>query len=93
MRKKMSAIFRGYKVLNSLIPRYLPVAAIRALFDAALPLVNLIASAMIVNALAEKQPLDRVILLAIWAAGINLFTQIIMHLLKRIMSYLSANIW
>lgn len=90
--KNIAVIFRGYKILHSLIPGYFAITTIRALFSAVLPFVNIIASAIIINAIIDRQPLERVLTLTILVAVINLLTQIVLQLLKRITNYLSANI-
>lgn len=93
MKKKIAVIWRGYKILHGLIPGYLPVAAIRAVFGALLPFINIIISAMILNALFAGKSMEHVLLLAVCAALINFITQSVLHVLKRISSYLSVNIW
>ena len=93
MKKKILVILRGYKLLHSLLPGYLPVTAVRAVFGAALPFVNIIISAMIINALIERREMRHVISMAVLAACLNFIIQVIMHFLKRAMSYLSSNIW
>ncbi|HEX2945734.1 MAG TPA: ABC transporter ATP-binding protein [Clostridia bacterium] len=93
MKKNLTVLLRGYKVLHGLIPGFLPVAAARAVFGAVLPLINIIMSAMIINALTEKRPLRYVMLLSVLTAVLNFVAQVIMRILGRISSYLSVNIW
>jgi ATP-binding cassette subfamily B protein len=93
MKKSLQTIFRGYKILHGLIPGFLPVTAIRAVFGALLPLINIVMSAIIINALTEKRTVEHVLLLSVLTAVMNFVAQIIMHILGRISSYLSMNIW
>jgi len=93
MKKSLQVILRGYKVLHGLIPGYLPVTAVRAVFGAMLPLINIVMSALIINALTEKRTVQHVLFLSLLTAVLNFIAQMIMHLLGRISSYLSVNIW
>ena len=93
MKKNTSVLLRGYKVLHSLIPGFLPATALRAFFGAILPLINIVMSAMIINALTEKRALEYVLFLSMLTAVLNFVTQIIMRIMGRISSYLSVNIW
>ncbi|HEX2937745.1 MAG TPA: hypothetical protein VHO66_02395, partial [Ruminiclostridium sp.] len=93
MKNSLSVLLRGYKVLHSLIPGYLPVAAARAVFGAVLPLINIVMSALIINALTEKRALQYVLFLSVLTAVLNFAAQVIMRVLGRISSYLSVNIW
>ncbi len=92
IKNKIAILLRGYKVLHGLIPGYLPAAAARAIFSALLPFVNIVASAMIINALSERREFTHVLTLAIVAALINLGAQAAMHALKGVSSYLSVNV-
>ena len=93
MKKNFSLLMRGYKLLAKLIPGYFPVAAVSSLFSALLPFVNIFASAMIINAIEARNPFEQTAIIAVFAAVINLAARIIMQLLKRISSYLSAKVW
>ncbi len=93
MKKSLTVLLRGYKVLHSLIPGFLPVAAARAAFGAVLPLINIVMSAMIINALTDKRVLEYVLFLSVLTAVMNFAAQVIMRILGRISSYLSVNIW
>jgi len=92
MKKNASVILRGYKVLIGLIPGYLPAATVRAVFSALLPFINIIVTAMILNALVEGRELRYIIILAAVAAIVNFITRIIMHILGRRINYLTVNI-
>lgn len=93
MKRSLQVILRGYKVLHGLIPGFLPVAAIRSVFSSLLPLINIMMSAIIINALTEKRSLQHVMFLTILTVVLNFATQLIMKILGRISSYLSVNIW
>lgn len=93
MKKSLSVLLRGYKVLHSLIPGFLPVTAIQAVFSALLPLINIVMSAIIINALTEKRALQYLLFLSVLTAVLNFVAQVIMRIMGRISSYLSANIW
>ena len=93
MKRSLSVLLRGYRVLYSLIPGFLPVTAIRAVFGALLPLINIVMSAIIINALTEKRALQYVLFLSVLTAVLNFVAQVIMRIMGRISSYLSVNIW
>ena len=90
--RKVSILLRGYKILQGLIPGYLTVATIRAVFSALLPFINIMATALILNAITEGQSLRDVVLIAIITAVINFFTRIVMHALGRRVNYLTVNL-
>jgi len=92
MKKNISLILRGYKVLHSLLPAYMPAAAARAFFAAALPFVNIIAASMLINAVIEGRDMRQFLLIAVGAAVINFAAAVIMHLLKKVNNSLAHHI-
>ena len=93
VRESVGYILRGYGVLRGLLPGFLPIAAARAVLNAALPFVNIVMSAAIINALASRRDPAYVLKLALFAASLNFVIQIAMQLMKRILTYLQTNIW
>jgi len=92
MKKKVSVLLRGYKILRELIPGYLPAATIRAVANAILPFVNIIASAMILTALTERRDINHVVIIAVIAALANFVLRMLLHILGRRINYLTVNL-
>jgi len=92
MKKNLALILRGYKVLHSLLPAYMPAAAARAVFAAALPFVNIIAASLIINALVDERDMNYVLYIAVGAAVINFAGAAVMNLLKKVNNIFSHRI-
>ncbi len=85
--EKLKLTIRGYKLIHKLIPNLIPSAILLGIFRAALPFVNIIMSANIINAIAKSDDFNHIMFLAILTAFLNVLIAIISSLLQKWFEY------
>ena len=79
-------IFKGLKEIHSIRSGLLSLIVIRSIISALSPFVNIYISALIINSIAEKQPFERLLFLAVITVTINLMIALISSVLNHIIS-------
>ena len=75
-------IFKGLKEIHSIRSGLLSLIVIRSIISALSPFVNIYISALIINSIAEKQPFERLLFLAVITVTINLMIALISSVLN-----------
>ena len=79
-------IFKGLKEIHSIRSGLLSLIVIRSIISSLSPFVNIYISALIINSIAEKQPFERLLFLAVITVTINLMIALISSVLNHIIS-------
>ena len=92
-RSKLAVTLRGFRLMNRLMPGFLPIAAVRAVLEAFLPFINIYLSGRILTAVAEGSRLQEVTVLLLVLVLSNFTVTLLLNLFSRLANVKGAEFW
>lgn len=93
LKDKFSLSLRGYKIIHRLVPGLITSTVLNAMFSASIPFINILMSAIIIDAIAAGKDLNRLIFLAILTALLNVAVTLISSGLLKLRDYYGSKFW